>query len=184
MAEGRRRQRRHDPGSHRRGRGRLVAGARGLRGRRGDALVRAQPDAADARSPLARPPGEPRSPAAGHTPARVRAEEPEAGVQARGVRAVLGDARPGQAGRREGRADRAGPQPAGRRRGRGARGRQQRSLPARRLRGGARVAPAGDDAAKAVEAQPFVRSGDKVGRNDPCPCGSGKKYKQCHGRLA
>ena len=23
-----------------------------------------------------------------------------------------------------------------------------------------------------------------VGRNDPCPCGSGKKYKQCHGRLA
>jgi len=24
----------------------------------------------------------------------------------------------------------------------------------------------------------------KVGRNDPCPCGSGKKYKQCHGRLS
>jgi hypothetical protein len=24
----------------------------------------------------------------------------------------------------------------------------------------------------------------KVGRNDPCPCGSGKKYKQCHGQLA
>ena len=33
-------------------------------------------------------------------------------------------------------------------------------------------------------AQPFVRHGDKVGRNDPCPCGSGKKYKQCHGKLA
>ncbi len=32
--------------------------------------------------------------------------------------------------------------------------------------------------------QPFVRVGQKVGRNDPCPCGSGKKYKQCHGRLA
>jgi preprotein translocase subunit SecA len=29
-----------------------------------------------------------------------------------------------------------------------------------------------------------VRSGRKVGRNDPCPCGSGKKYKQCHGKLA
>ena len=29
----------------------------------------------------------------------------------------------------------------------------------------------------------FVREGDKVGRNDPCPCGSGKKYKQCHGKL-
>jgi preprotein translocase subunit SecA len=27
----------------------------------------------------------------------------------------------------------------------------------------------------------FVREGEKVGRNDPCPCGSGKKYKKCHG---
>jgi preprotein translocase subunit SecA len=26
-----------------------------------------------------------------------------------------------------------------------------------------------------------VRVGPKVGRNDPCPCGSGKKYKNCHG---
>ena len=33
-----------------------------------------------------------------------------------------------------------------------------------------------------VKLQPFVR-GQKVGRNDPCPCGSGKKYKQCHGKL-
>ncbi len=32
--------------------------------------------------------------------------------------------------------------------------------------------------------EPFVREGRKVGRNEPCPCGSGKKYKQCHGRLA
>jgi preprotein translocase subunit SecA len=29
--------------------------------------------------------------------------------------------------------------------------------------------------------QQVVRGGDKVGRNDPCPCGSGKKYKKCHG---
>ncbi|MCC2616460.1 preprotein translocase subunit SecA [Aestuariibacter halophilus] len=29
-----------------------------------------------------------------------------------------------------------------------------------------------------------VREGPKVGRNDPCPCGSGKKYKQCHGKLS
>jgi len=35
-----------------------------------------------------------------------------------------------------------------------------------------------------TEQQPFVREGRKVGRNEPCPCGSGKKYKQCHGRLA
>ncbi len=34
------------------------------------------------------------------------------------------------------------------------------------------------------ETQPAVRSGKKIGRNDPCPCGSGKKYKQCHGQLS
>ncbi|MDT8438224.1 MAG: preprotein translocase subunit SecA [Wenzhouxiangellaceae bacterium] len=38
-------------------------------------------------------------------------------------------------------------------------------------------------AADASAAQPFVREGRKVGRNEPCPCGSGKKYKQCHGRI-
>jgi preprotein translocase subunit SecA len=32
--------------------------------------------------------------------------------------------------------------------------------------------------------QPVVNAVPKVGRNDPCPCGSGKKYKQCHGKLA
>ena len=31
---------------------------------------------------------------------------------------------------------------------------------------------------------PIVREGAKIGRNDPCPCGSGKKYKHCHGQLA
>jgi preprotein translocase subunit SecA len=30
----------------------------------------------------------------------------------------------------------------------------------------------------------FDEHGHKIGRNDPCPCGSGKKYKQCHGRLS
>ncbi|MEJ2141725.1 MAG: preprotein translocase subunit SecA [Gammaproteobacteria bacterium] len=34
------------------------------------------------------------------------------------------------------------------------------------------------------EHTPFVREGRKVGRNEPCPCGSGKKYKQCHGKLS
>ena len=29
-----------------------------------------------------------------------------------------------------------------------------------------------------------MRAGQKIGRNDPCPCGSGKKFKQCHGQLA
>jgi len=32
-----------------------------------------------------------------------------------------------------------------------------------------------------VKAKPVVREGPKVGRNDPCPCGSGKKYKKCCG---
>lgn len=39
------------------------------------------------------------------------------------------------------------------------------------------------DAAETLQ-QPNVRDGVKVGRNDPCPCGSGKKYKQCHGVLS
>ncbi|MEE9412994.1 MAG: preprotein translocase subunit SecA [Methylococcales bacterium] len=39
-------------------------------------------------------------------------------------------------------------------------------------------------AAAAEEQRPFVREGKKVGRNSPCPCGSGKKYKQCHGQLS
>ena len=42
----------------------------------------------------------------------------------------------------------------------------------------------GSNDQQAAEHKPFVRGGEKVGRNDPCPCGSGKKYKQCHGRLS
>lgn len=34
-----------------------------------------------------------------------------------------------------------------------------------------------------LKAQPFTRNVPKIGRNDSCPCGSGKKYKQCHGQL-
>ena len=42
-------------------------------------------------------------------------------------------------------------------------------------------APEQNPAARAGKAQP-IHVGEKVGRNDPCPCGSGKKYKQCHGK--
>ncbi len=42
---------------------------------------------------------------------------------------------------------------------------------------------AGEEAPDAAAAQPVRRDVPKVGRNDPCPCGSGKKYKHCHGRL-
>ena len=49
-------------------------------------------------------------------------------------------------------------------------------------------AEAGDEEAPAESAapppaKPYTREGAKVGRNDPCPCGSGKKYKACHGKL-
>ncbi|MBE9567487.1 MAG: SEC-C domain-containing protein, partial [Proteobacteria bacterium] len=50
-------------------------------------------------------------------------------------------------------------------------------------------APAGeqgaqDEAAGEQVAQPYQRDQKKIGRNDPCFCGSGKKYKQCHGKLS
>ena len=45
-------------------------------------------------------------------------------------------------------------------------------------------APVADEESATASEQPFVREGQKLGRNDPCPCGSGKKYKQCHGKLA
>jgi preprotein translocase subunit SecA len=45
------------------------------------------------------------------------------------------------------------------------------------------LATTADDPPLAVAPPPFQRAGQKVGRNDPCPCGSGKKYKHCHGRL-
>ncbi|MDP3008871.1 MAG: preprotein translocase subunit SecA [Methylococcales bacterium] len=41
-----------------------------------------------------------------------------------------------------------------------------------------------DDEQEDDSEKPFIREGHKVGRNDPCPCGSGKKYKQCCGALS
>ena len=35
-----------------------------------------------------------------------------------------------------------------------------------------------------VAREPFIRKERKIGRNEPCPCGSGKKYKHCHGKLS
>src|SRR6185295_13430526 len=50
------------------------------------------------------------------------------------------------------------------------------------------ASPAPGDAkgpgAAAPSAQPMVRQTIKVGRNEPCPCGSGKKFKHCHGKLS
>jgi preprotein translocase subunit SecA len=44
------------------------------------------------------------------------------------------------------------------------------------------LAPTARDESRAQ--MPMTNAMPKVGRNDPCPCGSGKKYKQCHGKLA
>lgn len=42
---------------------------------------------------------------------------------------------------------------------------------------------ADEEGGRDEKSQPFVRRNEKVGRNQPCPCGSGKKYKQCHGKI-
>ena len=49
---------------------------------------------------------------------------------------------------------------------------------------GGESAPANPGGKAPPAAAPFIRGGRKVGRNEPCPCGSGKKYKQCHGKLS
>jgi preprotein translocase subunit SecA len=46
------------------------------------------------------------------------------------------------------------------------------------------LAGGGADTAPTPKTAPFVRQMGKIGRNDPCPCGSGKKYKHCHGKLS
>ena len=48
---------------------------------------------------------------------------------------------------------------------------------------GTAEAPDEQPAAEGGDGRPVRREGPKVGRNEPCPCGSGKKYKQCHGTL-
>jgi preprotein translocase subunit SecA len=65
---------------------------------------------------------------------------------------------------------------------------RQATSQARRATRGGRAAPAAAGAARAASeaeaarAEPVRRDRPKVGRNDPCPCGSGKKYKKCHGK--
>ncbi|HXJ21221.1 MAG TPA: preprotein translocase subunit SecA [Polyangia bacterium] len=48
----------------------------------------------------------------------------------------------------------------------------------------AQARPSNGDGSSGGEAKPVRRNEPKVGRNDPCPCGSGKKYKKCHGAVA
>ena len=46
------------------------------------------------------------------------------------------------------------------------------------------MSPSGTTPSPAAAPKPFVRESRKVGRNEPCPCGSGRKYKVCHGKAA
>ena len=46
------------------------------------------------------------------------------------------------------------------------------------------MSPSGTTPSPATAPKPFVRESRKVGRNEPCPCGSGRKYKVCHGKAA
>ena len=63
--------------------------------------------------------------------------------------------------------------------------RQQQQLQMKHEEANALVASDEDDEAEAKpQPQQPVQAGPKIGRNDPCPCGSGKKYKHCHGKLS
>lgn len=68
---------------------------------------------------------------------------------------------------------------------------RQRRAQAQALSDGSRTQGTGDynnlsddDDEGAQKVQQVVREGHKIGRNEPCPCGSGKKFKNCHGRLS
>ena len=151
-------------------------------GRRAVHALHAHGAAAVDRQPLARAPGGAGLPAPGHPPARLCAEEPEAGIQARGLRAVLAAARRGEDGSHARADDGAHPDAgAGGAGGRGDRGAGQRRSATSPTRTRTRTAACRRRPTPATAGRGRCR---KVGRNEPCPCGSGKKYKHCHGKLA
>jgi preprotein translocase subunit SecA len=61
---------------------------------------------------------------------------------------------------------------------------QAQSLVAPEEPGAPAAGPVARAPAESPAQSPFVRGGRKIGRNEPCPCGSGKKYKNCHGALS
>ncbi len=61
---------------------------------------------------------------------------------------------------------------------------ETRALPAEAADAGQSSGGGAVAQAEAVKSKPIVRDEPKIGRNDPCPCGSGKKYKKCHGANA
>ena len=61
---------------------------------------------------------------------------------------------------------------------------QVKEIERRQRRAQADLILSGADDGSAGGVKTVVRAGEKVGRNEPCPCGSGKKYKKCHGAAA
>ncbi len=153
--------------------------------------VRAHRDAAEHRHPLARAPGGARPPAPGHPPARLCAEEAQAGIQARGLRAVRPAARLGQ--ERSHQELMTVQVQSGEQLEAGCRG-DGKPWPSRSANV-TYTAPTEtgeveirvDEESQRRRAASGLSAGAaafaRVGRNDPCPCGSGKKYKHCHGKL-
>jgi len=60
---------------------------------------------------------------------------------------------------------------------------EERLFARRRQRQASELQFVGGGAPESARPQP-IRAAQKIGRNDPCPCGSGKKYKKCHGAVA
>ena len=173
----------------RRSRGRCRTGGAAVRRqgaadrRRHHAHAREAPDAQRARPELEGPPPRAWTTCARASTCAATRRSSQAGIQERGVPAVLGDARQGQ-----GRGD----DPARARAvAQRVRDRADGSRRTRQAEGAARQmqfqhAPVGGYGADEEAAQVASEAAalPKVGRNEPCPCGSGKKYKHCHGQLA
>ena len=129
-----------------------------------DADDRAGLDAAGDRPALDPAPDRDRRPARGHRPARLRPAGSARRVQARSPRDVGGAARLGPPRRRS-----------------------TPSSTSCRRHGAGRAAAAGRPRTATARTAPVAgprAAATKVGRNEPCPCGSGRKYKKCHGRVA
>ena len=133
----------------------------------------------DHRPAVEGPPAGDGPPAPGHRPARLRPEGPEAGVQEGGLRRASSRCwRPSttssisQLMRVQGRAQ--AEEAARLQRQMAGQGAAVRRGPCRRGRA------SGEGRRRRPRARRRRRR-PKVGRNDPCPCGSGKKYKKCHG---
>ena len=203
-------QHRRDAGARDGGGGRLLRAARGGAHPRGHAGGRAPGHAPDHRPALAGAPAGDGLPAGGHQPAGHGPAGPAGRVAARGLRDVraadarhraglraLRHARPGRAA--AGRGRRSGPAAQPARRGDALLGGRDHHRAAGRRAAGAgrgRAVTGGDGAVgrgrlRTARPPPATRTKQqtvvkdewsKTGRNEPCPCGSGKKYKMCHGR--